>query len=48
MTNTMTIRLAGAILTEVAEEAGAGDEVVIEVQLLRGLSRKASMLAFTS
>ena len=48
MTNTMTNRLAGAILTDVAEEAGAGDEVVIELQALRGLIREASRLAFTS
>lgn len=41
MTNMMTNRLAGAILTEVAEEVGAGDEVVIEVQALRGLTREA-------
>ena len=49
-TNPMTNRLAGATLTEVAEEAGAGagDEVVIEVQALRGLIREASRLAFTS
>ena len=47
-TNTMTNRLAGATLTEVAEEAGAGDEVVIEVHALRGLIREASRLAFTS
>ena len=47
-TNTMTNRLAGATLTEVAEEAGAGDEVVIEVQALRGLIREAPRLASTS
>ena len=48
MTNMMTIRLAGFILTEGAEEAEAGDEVVTGVQLLRGPSRKALRLAFTS
>lgn len=48
MTKMITNRLAGATLTEVAEEAGAGDEVVIEVQAFRGLTREASRLAFTS
>ena len=48
MTHTMTTGLAGVTLTEDAEEAEAGDEVVIGVQLLRGPSRKALSLAFTS